>query len=362
MYSADDHLYMTRALRLAERGLYTTTPNPRVGCVLMKDGKIIGEGWHEKAGEAHAEVLALNQARDLSRGATAYVTLEPCSHQGRTPPCADTLIEHGIKRVVAAMQDPNPKVAGQGLEKLRQAGIQVEFGLMENEARELNIGFVSRMIWHRPWMRTKLAASFDGKTALSNGSSKWITSDDARADGHYWRARSCVLMTGIGTILNDNPQLTVRDVKTPRQPLRVVVDSQLKIPLDAKILQDSGVIIATAVESNQKISALTDQGAQVISMPDPEGKVDLPELVQFLVEQEINEVLIEAGFRLNGALLAQGLIDEMVLYMAPCLMGDRAQGMFELPEMISLEDKRQLEIKDARLVGKDMRIIARFTE
>ena len=271
---------MAQALRLAERGLYTTSPNPRVGCVLVRDGKMLGEGWHHRAGEPHAEVLALLAAGEQARGANAYVTLEPCSHHGRTPPCADALIAAGVARVVVAVQDPNPQVAGQGLAKLRAAGIVVESGLMEAAARELNIGFFARMTRGRPWVRSKIAMSLDGRTALNNGTSKWITSAAARQDVQHWRARSCAVLTGIGTVLADNPQLNVRDAETSRQPLRVVLDSQLRLPLTSRILSslpspsgrraggEGEVLIYTATQDTNKISALEKLGARVLVLPD----------------------------------------------------------------------------------------------
>lgn len=367
-FTAADHDYMARALRLAARGLNTTTPNPRVGCVIVREGKIIGEGWHARAGEPHAEVHALQQARanvrDGARGATAYVTLEPCSHHGRTPPCADALIEAGVARVVAAMQDPNPQVAGQGMARLRAAGIDAESGLMENEARELNIGFVSRMTRGRPWVRVKLAASLDGKTALDNGVSQWITGADARRDAHLWRARSCAMLTGIGTVREDNPRLTVRDVPdsypNPRQPLRVVVDSRLGISLDARILEGGNVLVAAAMPDHVKIAALEKAGAQVCVLPDAQGKVDLPNLMQELGRRGINEVTVEAGAKLNASLLREGCVDELLLYQAPVLLGDRARGMFDLPALTDLSDKRELIIVERRAIGQDLRMIAHF--
>src|SRR5215212_1619295 len=242
MFSAPDHLHMTRALRLAERGLYTTTPNPRVGCVLVRDGRVIAEGYHERAGEAHAEIMALRAAGEQARGATVYVSLEPCSHFGRTPPCADALVRADVSRVVAAMRDPDPKGAGGG-KKLEAAGVRFECGLLEEEARELNIGFVSRVTRGRPWVRMKIAASLDGRTAMADGSSQWITGPEARRDGHQWRARACAILTGIGTVKADDPQLTVREVETPRQPLRVIVDSRLETPPGARILQGDKVLV-----------------------------------------------------------------------------------------------------------------------
>ncbi|MFN4324815.1 MAG: bifunctional diaminohydroxyphosphoribosylaminopyrimidine deaminase/5-amino-6-(5-phosphoribosylamino)uracil reductase RibD [Azonexus sp.] len=358
-FSAVDHGMMARALQLAERGLWTTSPNPRVGCVLVRDGEIVGEGWHEKAGEPHAEVHALRAAGHQARGATAYVTLEPCSHHGRTPPCADALIAAGVSRVIAAMTDPNPLVAGRGLAQLRAAGIETLSGLLENEARDMNIGFVSRMTRGRPWLRLKAAASLDGKTALNNGVSQWITGRDARRDGHAWRARACAILTGIGTVRDDNPQLTVRDVATPRQPLRVVVDSQLETPLDARILQGGATLIAGAVANAARIEALRAAGAEVLILPDAAGKVDLAALLAALARRGVNEVHAEAGFKLNGSLLREGLVDEVLLYLAPCLIGHAASGLFNLPELTALDGKRRLQIRDLRQVGEDIRVLAR---
>ena len=275
MFSPADQQHMAEALRLAEKGLFTATPNPRVGCVIVRDGETVGSGWHEKAGGPHAEVAALRAAGARARGATAYVSLEPCSHHGRTPPCVDALIEAGIARVVAAMQDPNSKVAGGGFAALRAAGIQVESGLMQDEARALNIGFVARMSRGRPWLRMKIAASLDGRTALANGRSQWITGPEARRDGHAWRARACAVLTGIGTVRDDDPQLNVREVETPRQPLKVVVDSRLQLPLSAKLLQSGPVLVAAAVEDKAAIAALQDKGAEVLVLPNARGKVEL---------------------------------------------------------------------------------------
>ena len=358
-FDSREQALMARALELAALGRDTTHPNPRVGCVLVRDGQVIGEGWHRRAGEAHAEVLALAQAGPLARGATVYVTLEPCSHFGRTPPCAEALIAAGVSRVVAAMQDPNPLVAGQGLAKLAAAGIAVESGLLAAETQELNIGFVSRMTRGRPWLRLKAAASLDGKTALNNGVSQWITGPDARRDGHAWRARACAILTGIGTVRDDNPQLNVRDVETPRQPLRVVVDSRLEAPLDARILQGGTTLIAGAVEDAGRIEALRSVGAEVLILPNASGKVDLAALLAALAQRGINEVHAEAGFKLNGSLLREGLVDELLLYLAPCLIGHAASGLFNLPELARLDGKHHLQIRDLRQVGADIRVLAR---
>jgi diaminohydroxyphosphoribosylaminopyrimidine deaminase/5-amino-6-(5-phosphoribosylamino)uracil reductase len=359
-FSAVDHGMMARALQLAERGLWTTTPNPRVGCVLVRDGVIVGEGWHEKAGEAHAEVHALAAAGARAQGATAYVTLEPCSHHGRTPPCADALVAAGVSRVVAAMEDPNPLVAGRGLAVLRAAGVETAHGLLADEARELNIGFVSRMTRRRPWLRLKAAASLDGKTALNNGLSQWITGPAARQDGHRWRARACAILTGIGTVRDDDPQLTVRELAVSRQPLRVVVDSRLETPPGARVLQGGNTLVAGAVADEGKAAALRAAGAEVLILPNTAGKVELPALLEALGERGINEVHAEAGFKLNGSLLREGLVDELLLYLAPCLIGHLASGLFNLPELTNLGDKRLLQVLDVRQLGEDIRLIARF--
>jgi diaminohydroxyphosphoribosylaminopyrimidine deaminase/5-amino-6-(5-phosphoribosylamino)uracil reductase len=362
-FSAADHGFMARALQLAQRGLFTTTPNPRVGCVLVRDGRIVGEGWHEKAGMPHAEAAALTAivgAGGTAKGATAYVTLEPCSHFGRTPPCVDALIEAGVVRVVAAMPDPNPLVAGQGLAKLAAAGIAVASGLLAAEAHELNIGFVSRMTRGRPWLRLKVAASLDGKTALNNGVSQWITGAEARRDAHAWRARSCAVLTGIGTVKDDNPRLTVREVTTTRQPLRVVIDSRLETPLDAAVLEGGNVLIAAAQDDAGRSAALRARGAEIVILPNAQGKVELADLLQEFGRRGINEVLVEAGTRLNGSLLREGCVDELLIYQAPILLGDAARGMFGLAEITDLAGARRLNIIERRVVGADCRIRARL--
>lgn len=358
MFSAADHEFMARALQLARKGLFTTTPNPRVGCVVVQDSMIVGEGWHARAGEAHAEAHALLAAGAQARGATAYITLEPCSHHGRTPPCADALIEAGVTRVVAAMRDPNPQVGGNGLERLRAAGIACEDGLMEAEARELNIGFVSRMTRGRPWIRLKLAASLDGKTALNNGKSQWITGPEARRDGHAWRARACAILTGAGTVREDDPRLTVRDAETSRQPLRVVVDSHLETPPGARLLEGGNALVAAAREDAEKVAALRAAGAEVIVLPNAQGKVDLPHLLRVLADRGINELHVEAGHKLNGSLLREGLVDELLMYFAPTLLGSGRE-MFPLPEITDLSGRHDLRMIDLRRVGADIRILAR---
>jgi diaminohydroxyphosphoribosylaminopyrimidine deaminase/5-amino-6-(5-phosphoribosylamino)uracil reductase len=360
MFSAADHEFMARALQLAERGLLSTTPNPRVGCVIVRDGTVVGEGWHQRAGEAHAEVHALQAAGAAAQGATAYVTLEPCSHHGRTPPCCEALQSAGIGRVIAAMQDPNPMVAGQGLAWLRDAGIETACGLMETEARELNIGFVSRMTRGRPWLRLKAATSLDGRTALPNGESQWITGPEARLDGHRWRARACAILTGIGTVRDDDPQLTVRGVETLRQPLRVVVDSRLEISPDARVLQGGRVLVVAAIEASLQASIIEAAGAEVICLANADGKVDLPALLRELAKRGVNELHVEAGFKLNGSLMREGLVDELLLYVAPCLLGDASRGLFNLPELESLEEKRRMRWHELRQVGADLRIMARL--
>jgi diaminohydroxyphosphoribosylaminopyrimidine deaminase/5-amino-6-(5-phosphoribosylamino)uracil reductase len=364
-FTSDDQRAMARALELARRGLYTTTPNPRVGCVIVRDGTIVGEGWHERAGESHAEVHALRQAGERARGATAYVTLEPCSHQGRTPPCCAALTAAGVARVVAAMEDPNPLVAGKGFAQLRAANIVVEAGLMAQEAHELNIGFVSRMTRGRPWVRLKVAASLDGKTALQNGQSQWITGPDARRDGHAWRAQACAILTGIGTVKDDNPQLTVRDVATDvaniRQPLRVVVDSRLETPVDAKVLGKDTLIFAAAMDA-LRAPPLQARGAEIVVLPNAAGKVELPNLLQELGRRGINELHVEAGYKLNGSLLNEGLVDELLIYLAPCVLGEAAHGMFNLPALTTLATltgRRALNIVDVRQIGPDIRVMAR---
>ncbi|HZP86455.1 MAG TPA: bifunctional diaminohydroxyphosphoribosylaminopyrimidine deaminase/5-amino-6-(5-phosphoribosylamino)uracil reductase RibD [Burkholderiales bacterium] len=360
MFSAADHMYMARALQLARRALDTSSPNPRVGCVIVRGDAVIAEGWHARAGEPHAEIHALRQAAEQARGATVYVSLEPCSHHGRTPPCADALVDAQVARVVAAMRDPNPKVAGSGLVRLQAAGIATTSGLLEVQARELNIGFVSRMERGRPWLRVKTAASLDGRTALANGVSQWITGLPARRDGHRWRARSCAVMTGIGTLLHDDSRLTVREVEATRQPLRIVVDRDLLLPPDARIFEDPApVLVFTALEDRAKRAVLEQRGAQVVSLPDGQGKVDLRRMLEELARREINEILVESGNRLNGALLRAGLVDELVVYLAPQLLGDRARGMFDLGEITALDARVDLSIHDVRRIGEDWRIIAR---
>jgi diaminohydroxyphosphoribosylaminopyrimidine deaminase/5-amino-6-(5-phosphoribosylamino)uracil reductase len=359
-HSAQDIEWMTRALRLAAQGLYTTTPNPRVGCVIVKQGKVIGEGAHLKAGEPHAEVHALRAAGEQARGATAYVTLEPCSHFGRTPPCADALVNAGVSRVVIAMQDPNPLVAGNGITRLQSQGIAVTVGVCEAQAKTLNPGFILRMTQQRPYVRLKVAASLDGRTALANGVSQWITAPEARKDVHHWRAQSCAVITGIATILKDNASLTVREVNTPRQPLRVILDSQLRIPIDAKVLQDGHALVAYAQGDAAKLEILQVMGVRTLHAPNAQGQIDLGAVMQALTAWPCNEVLVEAGATLNGAFLQHGCVDEVLFYYAPKLMGHTAQGMFAMPEWTQMSEVQSLEIIDLRMVGHDIRLQAKL--
>ena len=355
---------MSQALRLAHNALAISPPNPAVGCVIVKDGHVIGEGWTQPAGGNHAEIEALNDARAKGhdvRGATVYVTLEPCSHFGRTPPCCDALIAAGVGRVVAAVQDPNPLVAGQGLARLQAAGIEVVCDVLAAEAREVNIGFFSRMQRGKPWVRMKVAASLDGRTALANGQSQWITSEAARADGHRWRARAGAILSGIGTVRQDDPQLTVRAVETTRQPRRIVLDSRLAIHAQARVLAGGGTWVVTARRDPEQEAMLREAGAEVIFLPNPQGKVDLPQLMQELGRRQINELHVEAGAKLNGSLIREGCVDELLLYLAPQLLGPGFD-MFELPAIERLADRIALKFHEVRQVGDDLRILARFSD
>ncbi|MCK4706461.1 MAG: bifunctional diaminohydroxyphosphoribosylaminopyrimidine deaminase/5-amino-6-(5-phosphoribosylamino)uracil reductase RibD [Gammaproteobacteria bacterium] len=356
-FTAEDHQYMSRALLLAKKGIYTTAPNPNVGCVLVKDGEVVGEGWHEKAGEAHAEINALKQAGSKAEGATAYVTLEPCCHQGKTPPCSDALIKAKITRVVAAMIDPHVKVAGKGLKQLEAAGIFVESGLLEAESKELNLGFIKRMQKRLPYVRCKLAMSLDGRTVMASGESKWITGEAARQDVQLLRARSSAILTGIGTVLSDDPSMNVRlsaqelNVDEVRQPLRVVLDSGLRFPAKAKIAEVEGDVLIMTTSRNDVDNA--------VQLAEKNGHVDLNAALNYLAEQEINEIHVEAGAILSGAFLQQQLVDEIVVYMAPHIMGDEARGLFALPGLSKMKDRISLDIQDVRMLGKDLRITAK---
>ncbi len=362
-WSADDCRYMARALQLAQRGLYSTDPNPRVGCVIVRDGAIVGEGWHERAGEAHAEVIALAAAGDRARGATAYVTLEPCCHHGRTPPCTDALLEAGIGRVVAAMPDPNPQVAGQGLALLQRAGVVVHCGLLAAEARALNPGFVQRMTHDRPWVRLKLAMSLDGRTALASGESQWLTGADARQDVQRLRARSSAILTGSGTVLTDDPSLNVRLSDAPRQPLRAILDSTLRLSPMAQILRLPGqALIFTAVADPDRHAPLQATGAELVVAPRAAGGLDLPAVMAELARRECNEIQVECGPTLAGALLQAGLVDELILYLAPLLLGDKARGLFALPELQRMSDRAEWTIVETRAVGRDWRLRLHLTK
>jgi diaminohydroxyphosphoribosylaminopyrimidine deaminase/5-amino-6-(5-phosphoribosylamino)uracil reductase len=361
-FTAEDHALMARALALGARGRDTATPNPSVGCVIAKGGRVIGEGWHARAGEPHAEAAALAACTDSPEGATAYVTLEPCSHHGRTPPCAEALAAARVARVVAAIEDPNPLVRGRGVDLLREAGVRVETGLLEGAARELHRGFLARMARGRPWIRIKAAASLDGGIALANGESRWITGEAARRDVHALRARSCAMLTGIGTVLRDDPELTVRHVPCGRQPRRVVIDSRLELPAAAKILEGEPPLVLTVSEDRARRAALEARGAEVVTVAAEGGKTDLAAVARLLAERGFNEVTVETGTKLNGSLLRAGVVDEIVLYCAPLLMGDTARGIFALPEFTGLGQAPRPRIIDVRAVGADLRITARLEE
>lgn len=344
---------MTRALQLAQRGLYTTDPNPRVGCVLVNNGQVIGEGWHRKAGEAHAEVNALGMAGERARGATAYVTLEPCSHQGRTPPCADALIAAGIKRVIVAMTDPNPVVHGRGLDKLRAAGIEVRSGLLKTQAEALNPGFIKRMRTGTPLVRVKLGASLDGRTALANGVSQWITSEASRADVHHWRAMSSAILTGVGTVLADDPQLNVRAAEIDmlgRQPLRVVCDSGLRTPATARVVQQPGAIVYTTTTPSARGQA------EVVQVVGSSSRVDLKAVLLDLAKRGCNEVLVESGARLTGSLFEHDLVDEVLLYLAPVLLGPDARPLVQLPLLDTMQQRIELTLIGTHSIGNDVRL------
>lgn len=361
--------FMARAIRLARKGHFTTFPNPRVGCVLVKNGVIIAEGWHQKAGEGHAEVNALAQTDDAF-GATAYVTLEPCSHTGRTPPCSDALIKAGVARVVIGMQDPNPLVAGNGIRKLQAAGIDVRSGVCEADAKALNPGFIQRMTEKRPFVRAKLACSLDGRTAMASGESQWITGPAARSQVQQLRAGSSAIISGVDSVIADDSALTVRaeQLNLPdaeqiaqRQPLRVVLDSRLRLPDNAKILQQPGETLVVFTEPNaDKRQQLEKAGAVCLQLSADEGRVSLAALMDYLNQRECNEVLLETGATLAGAFAEAGLIDELVVFMAPTLLGDSARGLLNL-DITKMADQKRLELKDCRMVGSDMMITARFT-
>lgn len=358
MTSNEDHGYMARTLQLARRGVYTTDPNPRVGCMVVKEGRVLAEAWHVRCGEPHAEVLALRQAGTAARGATLYVNLEPCCHQGRTPPCTDPIIDAGIARVVTAVEDPNPSVSRGGIDTLRSVGIDVDVGLMKREAEFLNRGFLKRMRDGVPWVTVKIAASLDGRTATASGESKWITGAAARADVHKLRARSSAILTGIGTIEADDPELTVRLEKAGRQPVRIVVDSRLRMSERARVFANPGaVLVAAAISDPERAARLSEADADVMVVPGADGQVDLPGLMRELGRREINELLVEAGPTLSGALLGAGLVDELVIYLAPQLLGSDARGMATVPGLDRLDQRIELELKDVRMLDRDLKMV-----
>ncbi len=371
-FTPNDHRYMAQAITLAKRGLYTTHPNPRVGCVLVKNNQVIGEGWHIKAGEAHAEINALaNCSPDEAKGAIAYVTLEPCSHTGKTPPCSQALLNAGVKRVVVAMLDPNPLVSGQGLQQLKAAGIETSNGLLESAARDLNPGFIKRMERGLPYISVKLAMSLDGRTAMASGESKWITAEAARKDVQYLRAKSSAILTGQGTVVADNPSMNVRFTASElgiqgevRQPIRVILDSTLKTPIDSQIFGFEGrTLIITTSNDQAKIDAFKSTAAELIVIEKEKGsddKVPLRTTLTLLAKQyEVNEIHVEAGATLCGALLQESLVDEIIIYMAPHIMGSEARGLLNLPGLDLMENRIDLKIIDVRAIGDDWRIIAR---
>jgi diaminohydroxyphosphoribosylaminopyrimidine deaminase / 5-amino-6-(5-phosphoribosylamino)uracil reductase len=364
MFSSQDHQFMSQAIALAKRGQYTTSPNPNVGCVIVKDGVVVGEGYHVQAGEPHAEIHALQAAGKKALGAVAYVTLEPCSHQGRTPPCALALVKAGVSKVIAAMQDPNPLVSGNGLALLEKAGIATRHGLLSAEAGALNAGFVQRMTKQKPFVRVKMAASLDGRTAMASGESQWITGAAARADVHRLRATSSAVMTGIGTILDDNPSLTVRTKPADyehevRQPIRVVCDSQLRIPESANLFKQPGETwVMTCSSDRSKIAVLEKLGAKVYQFEAKDGRLPLPSVLTRLAELEVNDLMVEAGATLSGQIVQQGLADELWLYLAPQFLGSDARGLFNMPGLDVMADKINLNVKQVRCVGQDLRIIA----
>ena len=362
MFEQQDYQFMARALKLAKKGLYTTYPNPRVGCVIVRDSQILTEGWTQKAGQAHAEAHAISRSGSSLSGSTVYVTLEPCSHQGKTPPCADALVNSAVKRVVMAVNDPNPRVNGEGVRKLRQAGIKVESGLMENEAREINRGFFSLHERHRPWIRLKTAASLDGKTAMKSGESQWITSKNARLDGQKLRAQSSAILTGVNTVIVDDPSLTVRLDGIDRQPLRVILDSGLRTPPQAKLFTQGGdILILTCLDvGDQKAEQLRTKGANVMQIESDNGRLSLAKVMETLAAMSINEIHVEAGRTLTGRLISENLADELVIYLAPTLLSDQAQGMFHIPELNKLAQQKKMSWQDIRMIGNDLRLTMRL--
>jgi diaminohydroxyphosphoribosylaminopyrimidine deaminase/5-amino-6-(5-phosphoribosylamino)uracil reductase len=364
----NDEYYMSRALQLAELGTGSTDPNPKVGCVLVQNNSIVGEGWHRVAGGNHAEINALLDAGEAAKGATCYISLEPCCFHGRTPPCTNSLIKAGIKHVIIAMLDPNPKVSGKGVEQLKSAGIKIKIGVLQQQANNLNIGFITRMSKNRPYIRAKMAMSLDGRTAMASGESQWITGASARVDVQKLRAYSSAIMIGVGTVLADNPSLTVRENEFPNyiekpeyllQPLRIIIDQNLSMPITAKMLNLPGkTIIFTATDDAESRETLEQNNAYVVYLPNLKGGVNLHAMCNYLGEQGINDVLLEGGSTIAGAMLSAGLVDELIIYMAPVLMGNKAMGLFSLP-LDMMKQKINLEIKDIRAIGDDWKITAR---
>jgi len=373
-FSADDYRFMQRAIMLAKQGHFTTSPNPRVGCVLVNNGQIIGEGFHQRAGEGHAEVNALKMAGENAQGATAYVTLEPCSHYGRTPPCAEGLIQAGVKHVIAAMVDPNPKVAGNGLRMLEQAGVSTEQGLLTQAAEALNVGFIKQMTTGLPYVRCKLAASLDGKTAMKNGESKWITSPEARQDVQRLRAQSCAIISGADSILIDNAKMTVRwselgelknryQKESVRQPVRVIIDSKNRLTPNLALFNENGpiILIRNTIENIHQWPHFVEQVSMPFAQTSNEGlHINLRALLEYLAKLNLNDVLIESGSRLAGAFIEQNLVDELVLYQAPKLMGADSKSLVDMASIENLSQAKELEISDVRMVGKDIRTVAKI--
>ncbi|MGA9573599.1 MAG: bifunctional diaminohydroxyphosphoribosylaminopyrimidine deaminase/5-amino-6-(5-phosphoribosylamino)uracil reductase RibD [Lysobacterales bacterium] len=355
-FSAFDYECMASALRLARKGQETTHPNPRVGCVISRDGQVVGTGWHKKAGEPHAEIYALREAGDKAAGGTAYVTLEPCSHMGRTPPCVDALVDAKVARVVFAIGDPNPDVNGNGVQRLQQAGIEVHGGLLAAQAEELNAGFLKRMRQQRPWVRIKLAQSIDGHVALANGSSQWISSPESRADVQRWRARSDGILTGIGTVLADDPSLNARNNGADNQPARIVIDSHWRTPPDARLLGLPGKVLIAGLDERPVPEALRRTGADILGMPAFEGRVDMSAVLTELARRGFNEIQVEAGATLCGTLVLRGLADELLVYQAPSILGGSAMSPFAFPGLDNMNDRVHLEWVDSRRVGQDLRL------
>ncbi len=359
--TVEDYQWMARALQLARNGIYTTHPNPRVGCVIVNNGEVVGEGWHHQAGEKHAEIIALEQAGEKARNAVMYVTLEPCCHHGRTPPCVESIIQAGVTKVVIASRDPNPLVDHAGIEALQQSGIHVTTNVCRNLAVQMNCGFFSRMRRQRPWVTLKIAISLDGKTAMADGDSKWITSSAAREDVHRLRAASSAIMTGIGTVLRDDPSMTARAPGVEIQPLRVILDSNLSTPVYAKILKQPGktVIITTGRNQDPELMPEFDSSVEVLVMPEKDNRIDLEAVLSELGKLEVNDLLLEAGAELSGSMLRLNLVDELVVYMAPDLLGSNTRGMFEIHQLQSLDDKLRFEFGEIRKIGRDLRLTLR---